>query len=458
MTIRHWPFLMLEQLGDKLQRTLKVLRGQGRLTEKNIKDALREVRLALLEADVNYQVAKDFCARVEELALGAEVLNSVTPGQQLVKIVHDVLVHTLGGAHKPLDLPGSPSVVMLCGLQGSGKTTTAGKLALHLMQKKNRRPLLAAADVYRPAAVKQLQVLGEQIDAPVLALEEGADPVAICKAAVDQAKRTNRDVVFLDTAGRLHIDDELMQELERIKAAVKPHEVLFVADALTGQEAVNVAKAFHERLGLTGVVLTKMDGDARGGAALSIHQVTGCALKFIGVGEKLDALEPFHPERLAGRILGMGDIVSLVEKAADTVDMAQAEKMVARLTKAEFTLEDFLEQLQQVKKMGPLGDLMKMMPGAPQGMPDVDEKQVTRTEAIIQSMTLRERRRPQILNGSRRKRIAAGSGTHVADVNRLIKQFTQAQKMMKKMLRPGKKGRRRMAGMPGLPGLPGMNL
>ena len=450
---------MLEQLGEKLQRTLKVLRGQGRLSEANIKDALREVRLALLEADVNYAVAKDFCARVQELALGAEVLNSITPGQQLVKIVNDVLVHTLGGAHAPLDLPGSPSVILLCGLQGSGKTTTAGKLALHLMQKKNRRPLLAAADVYRPAAITQLQVLGEQIEVPVVALEDGADPVAICREAVDQAKRTNRDIVILDTAGRLHIDDALMQELEHIKGAVKPHEILFVADALTGQEAVNVALSFHERVGLTGVVLTKMDGDARGGAALSIHQVTGCALKFMGVGEKLDAFEPFHPDRLASRILGMGDIVTLVEKAADTVDAAQAEKMVERLAKAQFTLEDFLEQLQQLKKMGPLGDLLNMIPGAGQamqGMPEPDPKQLTKIEAIIQSMTLRERRRPKILNGSRRKRIASGSGTQVVDVNRLIKQYTQAQKMMKKMLRPGKKGKRRMAGFPGMPGMPGM--
>ena len=450
---------MLEQLGEKLQRTLKVLRGQGRLSEANIKDALREVRLALLEADVNYAVAKDFCARVQELALGAEVLNSITPGQQLVKIVNDVLVHTLGGAHAPLDLPGSPSVILLCGLQGSGKTTTAGKLALHLMQKKNRRPLLAAADVYRPAAITQLQVLGEQIEVPVVALEDGADPVAICREAVDQAKRTNRDIVILDTAGRLHIDDDLMQELEHIKGAVKPHEILFVADALTGQEAVNVALSFHERVGLTGVVLTKMDGDARGGAALSIHQVTGCALKFMGVGEKLDAFEAFHPDRLASRILGMGDIVTLVEKAAETVDMAQAEKMVERLAKAQFTLEDFLEQLQQLKKMGPLGDLLNMIPGAGQamqGMPEPDPKQLTKIEAIIQSMTLRERRRPKILNGSRRKRIASGSGTQVVDVNRLIKQYTQAQKMMKKMLRPGKKGKRRMAGFPGMPGMPGM--
>ncbi|MBI5343118.1 MAG: signal recognition particle protein [Deltaproteobacteria bacterium] len=433
---------MFENLTEKFQDVLKTLRGQGRISEGNIEAAVREVRLALLEADVNYNVVKDFTAAVKEKALGAEVLASLTPDQHFIKIVHAELAKMVGGEAQDLDLARRPPVpLMLVGLQGSGKTTTCGKLAL-LLQKRKRRPFLVPADVYRPAAIEQLKVLGGQIGIPVYDSDPGADPVDICREAVRHADLNGFDTVLLDTAGRLHIDEELMEELRRIKAAVDPGDILLVADAMTGQDAVNVARTFHQKLSLSGVILTKMDGDARGGAALSIRAVTGAPIKFVGVGEKLDALEPFHPDRMASRILGMGDILTLVEKAQETIDEKQARDLERKIRKSQFTLEDFREQLLRVRKMGSMEDLLGMIPGMGGKLKEMkgaapDEKELKRTIAIIDSMTLEERRNAKLLNGSRRKRIALGSGTSVQEVNRLLKNFQQAEEMIKRLSKAG---------------------
>ena len=430
---------MFESLSEKLQKTFRKLRGLGKLSEKNMTEGLREVRLALLEADVNYKVVKDFIADVREKAMGSEVLDSISPGQQLVKVVHDELVSLMGGKAEPLTFSSEPpSVIMLIGLQGSGKTTTAAKLARQL-RSKGHQPLLVAADVYRPAAVKQLQILAEQLDMPSFSVDGSKEPLKICKESVKHARQNGRDIVIVDTAGRLHIDDELIAELQDIRDALKPREILLVADAMTGQDAVNAAENFHSQVGVTGVILTKLDGDARGGAAISIRAVTSKPIKFVGVGEKLEALEAFHPDRIASRILGMGDVVSLVEKAQENIDEERAAKLQERLLKAQFTLEDFQEQLQQLKKMGPLDDLMAMIPGMSKfkGM-QPQEKDLITIEAIINSMTRKERQTPSVIDGSRKKRIAKGSGTKVADVNRLLKQFQQMQKMMKKMSRLGR--------------------
>ena len=430
---------MFESLSDKLQKTFRNLRGLGKLSEKNMKEGLREVRLALLEADVNFKVVKDFIDGVREKAMGRDVLESIAPGQQLVKVVHDDLVALMGEKAEPLTLASDPpSVIMLIGLQGSGKTTTSAKLARNL-RSSGHQPLLVAADVYRPAAVKQLQVLAEQLEIPSFSIEGSTDPVKICKESVKYARKEGRDVVILDTAGRLHIDDKLVAELQRIRDALQPSEILLVADAMTGQDAVNAAENFHSQVGVSGIILTKLDGDARGGAALSIRAVTGQPIKFAGVGEKLDALETFHPDRIASRILGMGDVVSLVEKAQDAIDEKRAAQMQERILKAKFTLEDFQEQLQQLKKMGPLDDLMAMIPGMSKfkGM-QPQEKDLTKIEAIINSMTIKERQAPAKIDGSRKKRIAKGSGTKVADVNKLLKQFQQMQKMMKKVSKMGR--------------------
>ena len=426
---------MFENLSSKLQETFKRLRGKGKLTEADVSEALREVRLALLEADVNFRVVKDFVARVKEKAVGIEVLEALSPGQQVIKIVSDEITALLGGTNARLSIaPKPPTVVLMVGLQGAGKTTASGKLSAWL-KKQGKRPLLVAADVYRPAAIKQLQVLGQQLDVPVFSLGSDADPVDIARAGVESAVKQGRDVVLVDTAGRLQVDDALMQELENIKAAVHPHEILLVVDAMTGQEAVSVAETFNQRLGIDGVVITKLDSDTRGGAALSVRAVTGRPIKFVGTGEKLDALEPFHPDRMASRILGMGDVLSLIEKAQAQFDEKQAMEMSQKMRKAEFTLDDFLQQLRQVRQMGPLDQLLGMLPGMGQLKQlknvKVDEKELVHVEAIIQSMTAQERRSPDIINGSRRKRIARGSGTTVQEVNRLLRQFEESKKMMK---------------------------
>ncbi|HEY5995629.1 MAG TPA: signal recognition particle protein [Candidatus Deferrimicrobiaceae bacterium] len=429
---------MFENLSEKFQGVLKNLRGQGRISESNIEAALREVRLALLEADVNYNVVKDFMATVKEKALGADVLASLSPDQHFIKIVYGEMASMMGGQVTDLDLARRPPVpIMLVGLQGSGKTTSCGKLALQL-KKRKREPLLVPADVYRPAAIEQLKVLGEQIGIPVFDSRADQDPVDICKAGMKFAELNGYDTVLLDTAGRLHIDEPLMEELARIKAAVEPSEILLVADAMTGQDAVNVAKSFHAKLSLTGVVLTKMDGDARGGAALSIRAVTGAPVKFVGVGEKLDALEPFFPERMASRILGMGDILTLVEKAQEQIDEKEAKDLQRKLRRNQFTLEDFRDQLQRMRKMGSMEEIMGMIPGLGGKLKQLkeaapDEKELGRTVAIIDSMTREERANAKIINGSRRKRIAAGSGTTVQDVNRLLKNFQQAEDMIKRL-------------------------
>src|SRR5512139_734568 len=449
---------MFDTLSEKLDAVFKKLRGRGRLTEEDVQAALREVRLALLEADVNFKVVKDFVAAVRERAVGQDVLQSLTPGQQVIRVVRDELALLMGtGEENRLDLAARPPVgIMLCGLQGAGKTTTCGKLALKL-RKEKRSPLLVPADVYRPAAIEQLKILGRQLDIPVYDSRSDQDPVDICRDAQVFADRNGYDTLILDTAGRLHIDDALMQELERIKNAVEPREILLVADAMTGQDAVNVATAFNERLGLTGVILTKLDGGARGGAALSIRSVTGKPIKLIGVGEKLDALEAFHPERMAQRILGMGDVLSLIEKAEASIDRDQAAEMAQQLRKEGFTLETFRDQLKAIKKMGSMESLLGMIPGAGkalkqmQGM-QMPEKELQKIEAIINSMTPQERRDQRVLNGSRRLRIAKGSGTRVQDVNQLLKQFTEAQNMMKRMQKLGPKGLRGLLGKGG--GLP----
>jgi signal recognition particle subunit SRP54 len=440
-----------ESLTSRLQSVFQRLRGKGKLDEKEVTAALREVRLALLEADVNFRVVKDFAARVQERAIGQEVLQSLTPAQQVIKIVHQELTNLMGQTHSRIELaPKPPTVLMVVGLQGSGKTTTVVKLARYL-QKQGRSPLLVAADIYRPAAIKQLTVLGEQISVPVFSMGQGTSPVDISRAAVRQAIAQGRDVVLIDTAGRLHIDEDLMQELEAIKAAVNPQEILLVVDAMTGQDAVQVAETFNARLSVAGVILTKLDGDTRGGAALSVRAVTGRPIKFIGVGEKLDALEQFHPERMASRVLGMGDMMTLIEKAESAFDAQQAREMEKKLRTNEFTLEDFLEQIKQMKKMGPLEEILGMIPGFNKMKQlknlQVDEREMVKTEAMIKSMTVRERRDPGIIDGSRRRRIARGSGTRVQDVNRLLKQFEQTRKMIKQFV--GKdKGKRRLPQMP----------
>ena len=422
---------MLETLSEKLQKVFRNLRGYGKLTESNVGDALNEVRKALLEADVNYKVAKEFVASARQKCLGQEVLKSVTPGQQVVKIIHDELTTLMGSDAAPLKLDKSPSKILLVGLNGSGKTTTAGKLA-RLLQKQGRSPLLVACDVYRPAAVDQLKTLGQQLDIPVFSLPDETDVTKIADKAIEFAVANHHHIVVIDTAGRQQIDEPLMQELVRLKEAVNPQEILLVADAATGQQAVDIAKHFDEKLDLSGIILTKLDGDARGGAALSMKAVTGKPIKFAGVGEKLEDFEPFYPDRLASRILGMGDIVSLVEKAQEAVDIEQAEKLAEKLKTRQFDLQDFLEQIGQIKKMGPLENLLGMLPGMNK-MKDlsVDESRFKRIEAVIQSMTQKERSRPEIINGSRRLRIAKGSGTQVSDVNELLRQFQTMKKMMK---------------------------
>jgi signal recognition particle subunit SRP54 len=435
---------MFDNLSDKLNAVFKKLKGHGKLTEKNIEEGLREVRLALLEADVHYRVAKKFIADIKERALGREVLSSLTPGQQVVKIVFEELTTLMGTRNESLNLAGTqPVAIMLVGLQGSGKTTTAGKLAIHL-RKIGKKPYLVPADVYRPAAIDQLKKVGEQLSVPVYASTSDMDPVRICQDARTAAAKDGCDTLLLDTAGRLHIDTELMNELESIREAVDPSDILLVADAMTGQDAVNIAKAFDEALGIGGVILTKTDGDARGGAALSIKAVTDKPIKFIGVGEKLDQLEPFHPERMASTILGMGDVLTLIEKAQATVDEKKAAELERKLRKSQFTLEDFRDQMVQIRKMGSLSDILKMIPGVGGSKQlknlKVDDRELVRIEAIINSMTPEERRRHALINGSRRKRIAGGSGTSIQDVNRLLKNYTQVMKMMKKLNKSGMRG------------------
>jgi signal recognition particle subunit SRP54 len=425
---------MFEDLTIKLEGIFKKLRGRGKLSESNIKDALKEVRRALLEADVNYKVVKEFISQVEAKAIGQEVLRSITPGQQIIKIVHEELIDLLGKTGTEVSFSQKPpTVFMLVGLQGSGKTTACGKLARYY-RKKGRFPLLVAADVYRPAAVDQLKILGKSLDLPVF--WSNKKPVKICEDSVNQAKKDGQDLVIIDTAGRLHIDQPLMQELLEIKKAVSPDEITLVADAMTGQDAVNIAKTFEEKIGLDGIFLTKMDGDARGGAALSIRAVTGKPIKFVGTGEKLDALEMFHPDRMASRILGMGDVVSLVEKAEETMSLEEAEKLEKKLRKEAFTLEDFYSQLQQIKKMGSLDSILGMIPGlggkVMKGL-KIDDKAMVRVEAMINSMTKEERLKPHGIDGSRRRRIAKGSGASVQDVNKLLKQFFMMQKMIKNL-------------------------
>lgn len=448
---------MFDNLSDKLESVFKKLRGQGVMTEDNIKDALREVRLALLEADVNFKVVKDFVENVRLKAVGTEVMQSLAPGQQVVRIVHDELVSLMGGDQdNSLDLAAKPPVVlMLVGLQGAGKTTTCGKLGSWL-RKQKRRPLLVPADVYRPAAIEQLKTVGRQLNIDVFDSQAGQEPVDICSAAVRFAELNGFDTVLLDTAGRHQIDDYLMSELERIKSVAQPREILFVADAMTGQEAVTVASGFNDRLAITGVILSKLDGDAKGGAALSIKAVTGAPVKFVGLGEKLDALEVFHPDRLVSRILGMGDVLTLVEKAQSALDEKETARLTQKLKKNQFDLEDFLAQLQQIKKLGSLESIMGMIPGMGKMMKQMQgaqpsEKEMKRIEAIIRSMTPAERADHGIINGSRRLRIAKGSGTTVQEINLLLKRFTEAQKMMKQLTKLGPKNL--MKGMGGLPGL-----
>lgn len=427
--------MAFEGLSDKLQRAFKKLTGKGKLNEQNIKDAMREVRMALLEADVNYVVVKDFIKRVTERCVGTEILSSLNAGQQVVKIVNEELTALMGGANARLTWSSSvPTVYMLCGLQGSGKTTMAGKLAGYL-QKQGKKPLLAACDIYRPAAIKQLQVVGERVKVPVF--ERGTqDPVLTSKEAVEHARYYGNDVLILDTAGRLHVDENLMGELERIKAAVKPQEILLVVDAMTGQDAVNVASAFNSKLSIDGVIITKLDGDTRGGAALSVRAVTGKPIKFAGTGEKMDAIEPFHPDRMASRILGMGDVLTLIEKATEAMEIEEIAKQQKNKGPEDMTLDDFLDQMQQLKKMGPLQNVLGMLPGIGNKIKDIEisDDAMKKPEAIIRSMTLKERRKPDILNASRRKRIASGAGVTVQDVNQLMRQFDQMRKMMKQMM------------------------
>ncbi|AEG60061.1 signal recognition particle protein [Desulforamulus ruminis] len=449
---------MFQGLGDRLEVIFKSLKGKGRLTAEDVSQAMREVKMALLEADVNFKVVKEFVAQVKERAIGQDVLESLSPAQQVIKIVKEELTELLGGTQSKINIASKPpTIIMLVGLQGAGKTTTAGKLA-KLLSKQGRRPLLVAADIYRPAAIKQLQVLGEQLKMPVFTLGQ-ENPVKIAQAAVEDANSTGRDLVIIDTAGRLHINEELMDELANIKGTVKPHEILLVVDAMTGQEAVNVADSFNQKLGLDGIIMTKLDGDARGGAALSVRKVTGCPIKFAGMGEKLDALEPFHPDRMADRILGMGDMLTLIEKAQANFDAEQAAKLNQKIRKADFNLEDFLDQMQQVKKLGPLEQVLGMIPGMgklTKQLKDqqIDEKELGQVEAIIHSMTPWERQHPERIDGSRKKRIARGSGNRVQDINQLLKQFEQTKKMMKQLsglTKGGGKGGKGGRKMPKLP-------
>lgn len=439
--------MAFEGLSSKLQDITRKLRGKARITESDLKEMLREVKLALLEADVNYKIVKDFIASVQEKALGQDVLKSLTPGQQVIKIVKDELVELLGGEESKINFtPNPPTVIMLVGLQGSGKTTTAGKLA-NLLRKQGKKPLLVACDIYRPAAIKQLQVVGRQLDIPVYANENSKDVVHIAKQAMSVAMSKMNDVVILDTAGRLHIDEELMQELKNVKQGVKPHEILLVVDSMIGQDAINIAQSFNENLGIDGVVLTKLDGDTRGGAALSVKKVTGRPIKFAATGEKLSDIEVFHPDRMASRILGMGDVLSIIEKAEESFDLEQAEKFEKQLRKKEFDLDDYLTQLRQVKKMGSFSSLLKMIPGMA-NIKDlkVDDKEFVRIEAMICSMTKEEKRNPKLLNASRRVRIAKGSGTTVQQINQFMKSFEMTQKMMKKM-QDGKSLKKMMKGI-----------
>lgn len=452
---------MFDSLSEKLQSVFQRLRGKGQLTESDINEAMREVRLALLEADVNLQVVRDFIGRIKEKALGIEVLESLSPVQQVIKVVNDELIELLGGTRTSLELsPTPPTIIMLCGLQGAGKTTLSGKLA-NYYKKQGRNPLMVACDIYRPAAVKQLQVLGEQLKVPVYTSpqEQQKSPPTIARNAIEHAKQNGNDIVILDTAGRLAIDDDLMDELGQMQAWVKPQEVLLVVDAMVGQDAVNFAQQFHARLQLTGFVMTKMDGDTRGGAALSIRAVTSIPIKFMSVGEKLDALEAFHPDRLASRILGMGDILSLIERAQEAVDEKQAAEMERKLRESSFDLNDFLDQMQSIKKLGPIENILKMLPGFNSKMLDdmpLDPKVLPRKEAIVRSMTPKERSNPQMLNGSRRKRIAAGCGLSVQEVNQFLNEFEKMRKMMKSMMAMQQqegKGRR-LPGMGKMPQLP----
>lgn len=440
--------MAFEGLADRLQATMQKIRGKGKVSEADVKAMMREVRLALLEADVNFKVVKQFINKVSERAVGQEVMKSLTPGQQVIKVVKEELTNLMGGEQSQIAVAQRPpTVIMMAGLQGAGKTTTTGKLANLLRKKHNRNPLLVAADIYRPAAIQQLETLGKQLGLPVFSLGDQVSPVEIARQAIEKAKEEHHDYVLIDTAGRLHIDGELMNELKEIKEVAKPEEIFLVVDAMTGQDAVNVAQSFNEQLEITGVVLTKLDGDTRGGAALSIRSVTEKPIKFVGMGEKMDALEAFHPERMASRILGMGDMLTLIEKAQANVDEEKAKELEQKFRTASFTLDDFLEQLSQVKNMGPLDELLKMMPGANKikgmGNLQVDEKQIAHVEAIIRSMTTAEKQQPEIINAGRRRRIAKGSGRSVPEVNRLLKQFEEMKKMMKQMTGMQQKGKKK---------------
>ncbi|MBM7715640.1 signal recognition particle protein [Siminovitchia sp. FSL H7-0308] len=440
--------MAFEGLADRLQSTIQKIRGKGKVTEADVKEMMREVRLALLEADVNFRVVKQFIKKVSERAVGQEVMKSLTPGQQVIKVVKEELTDLMGGEQSKIaTAKRPPTVIMMSGLQGAGKTTTTGKLANLLRKSYNRKPLLIAADIYRPAAIKQLETIGKQLDMPVFSLGDQVNPVDIVRKGIEKAKEENCDYVLIDTAGRLHIDDELMEELRQIKEVADPDEIFLVVDAMTGQDAVNVAQSFNEQLDITGVILTKLDGDTRGGAALSIRSVAQKPIKFVGMGEKMDALEPFHPERMASRILGMGDVLTLIEKAQESVDEEKAKEMEHKFRTASFTFDDFLEQLGQVRSMGPLDELIKMMPGANKmkGLNNlqVDEKQIGHVEAIIRSMTKAEKENPEIINASRRRRIAKGSGRPVQEVNRLLKQFEEMKKMLKQMSGMQQKGRKK---------------
>ena len=439
---------MFEGLSEKLERSFKVLKGQGYITEVNVADTMKEIRRALLDADVSYKIAKDVTNNIKEKALGQQILTSVKPGDMMVKIVHDELAELMGGEHVDINLKGQPSIILIAGLQGSGKTTFSAKLANYLKRKKSKQVLLVAGDVYRPAAIDQLKVLGQQVEVEVYSEDGNKNPVEIAQHAIEHAKAQNKSVVIIDTAGRLAVDEEMMNEIANIKEAVKPHETLFVVDSMTGQDAVNTAKAFNDRLDFDGVVLTKLDGDTRGGAALTIRTVVEKPIKFVGIGEKMDALDVFHPKRMADRILGMGDIVSLVERAQEQFDEEEARKLQKKLAKNEFNYNDFLKQIQQIKKMGNLKDLASMIPGMDKAMKgeEIDDDAFKSIEAIIYSMTPAEREDPKLLNGTRRKRIADGSGTSIVEVNRLVKQFEETSKMMRMMTTGGGKKLMRMAG------------
>lgn len=447
LVIDKYSFIsMFESLSDKLERSFKILKGHGQITEINVAETLKEVRKALLDADVSYKIAKQFTDEVKEKALGQDVLNAISPGQLMIKIVHDSLTELMGGEHEDINIKGDPAVILIAGLQGSGKTTFSAKLANYLKQKKAKRPLLVAGDVYRPAAINQLQVLGEKIGVTVFTVEGSKEPVKIAKDAVSYAKEQNFDTVIVDTAGRLAIDADMMNEIAAIKETVKPHETLFVVDAMTGQDAVNTAKTFHDRLNYDGVVLTKLDGDTRGGAALTIRAVVDKPIKFVGIGEKIESLDVFYPKRMADRILGMGDIVSLVEKAQEQFDEDEARKLQKKIAKNQFDFNDFLSQIKQIKKMGNVKDLMSMIPGMGKAIKnlDIDDDAFKSVEAIIYSMTPKEREDPKIINGSRRKRIAVGSGNDIQEVNRLIKQFDETRKMMRAVTTGGGKNMTKM--------------